>query len=163
MLGGICLTNTKSRDEASPLGEMIFAALKGTLVGIGTSALLSLILTAIALMTKDPDKLIGIFAYAALFISALACGISSVKSDSEQRLLTAILGSAGYVLIVWLLSLFFRADTAEPLPPVWMTVGYVGCIITAFLGALIAKPKRMRVRDGSNVSAQVRRQLTKRV
>ena len=157
------MTNTKSKDEASPIGGMLFSALKGALVGIGTSSLLALIFTAVALMTRDPDRLIGIFAYAVLFISSLAGGISSVKADSEQRLLSAFLGGTGYVLILWLLSLFFRADTAEPLPPILMASGYAGCIAAAFIGALIAKPRRMRIKDGSNVTAQVRRQLIKRV
>ncbi len=163
MLGGIYLTNPKTRDDSPSIGGMFFAPLRGMLIGIGITALLSLVFTVVALMTKDPDSLIGLFAYAALFVGSMTCGILSVKSDSEQRLFSGLIGGIGYVLVIWLLSLFFRADTAEAMSPVWMTVGYLGCILTAFIGALIAKPKRTNIKDGNNMAAQMRRQLTKRV
>ncbi len=163
MLGGIHLTNPKTRDDSPSLGGMFFAPLKGMLIGIGITALLCLVFTAVALMGKDPDRLIGFFAYAALFVGSMTCGILAVKSDTQQRLFSGIIGVVGYVLVIWLLSLFFRDDAAEVLPPVWMAAGYLGCILTAFIGALIAKPKRTHIKDGSSTAAQMRRRLNKRV
>ena len=157
------MTTPKTRDDSAPLGGMFFAPLKGMLFGIGVTSLLSLVFTLIALMGKDPDSLIGFFAYAALFAGSLICGILAVKSDPDQRLFSGLLGGIGYVLVIWLLSLFFRGDTPEALPPLWMAVGYLGCILTALIGALIARPKRAHIKDGSNTAAQMRRRLTKRL
>lgn len=164
MSGGVVLKNIKSNDESYTLGGLLLAALRGVLFGIGGAALLALIMTAAALMTKDPDKLIGILAYAALLAGALICGITALRADENHSIAASLIGGAGYVLILWLISLFFRGDTVSPVPSVWMAVGYAVCVLTALVGGLLARPRRMRVGEGKNSpAAQIRRQLGHRV
>ena len=163
MSGGVSLINTKPKDESAELKGMFFASLRGALIAVALTVLLAIIMTAVALMTKDPDNIIGIFAYATLVISSLLGGITSIKADTEQRLGASLLSGVGYVLVIWLLSLFFRADTLEPVSPLWATVGYIGCIALSLVGGIIARPKQTRIKDGkNNVTARLRRQLSKR-
>lgn len=163
MSGGVSLINTKPNDESAELKGMFLASLRGTLVAVGLTVLLAIIMTAVALMTKDPDSIIGIFAYAALVIASLLGGITSIKADTEQRLGASLLSGVGYVLIIWLLSLFFRADTLEPVSPLWAIIGYIGCIALSLVGGVIVRPKQTRIKEGkNNVTAKLRRQLGKR-
>ena len=164
MSGGVCLKNISSKDESYTLGGLLLAAFRGVLFGIGGAALLALVMTAVALMTKDPDKLVGILAYAALLIGAFVCGVTALRSDENHSIAAPLIGGAGYVLVLWLVSLFFRGDTVTPVPPIWMAVGYAVCVLISLVGGLIARPRRMRVGEGKNSpAAQIRRQLGRRV
>ncbi|MBQ8551552.1 MAG: TIGR04086 family membrane protein [Clostridia bacterium] len=151
------------RDESAGSAAFLGAALRGVLIGIGTAAVLTLILSAVALAQEDPDRFTGIFAYAALFIGALACGLASMKLDREHGMISPLIGGAGYVLVLWLVSLFFRADAVNAVSPLAMSLGYLGCIAAALAGGLIGRPKRVRIDTAKkNPTALVRKQLGRR-
>lgn len=157
------MLNTKPKDESAGVKELLFASLRGTLIGIAATLLSSLIMTAVALMTKDPEGLIGIFALASLVVGSLLGGITANKADTEQRLGSSLVSGGGYVIILWLVSLFFRADTPEPTSPLLAVVVYLGCIAVSLLGGIVARPKQTRIKEGkSNAAARLRRQLGKR-
>ena len=163
MSGGVSLINTKPKDESAGVKELLFASLRGTLIGIAATVLSSLIMTAVALMTKDPESVIGIFALVSLVIGSLLGGIIANKTDTEQRMGASLVSGGVYVIILWLLSLFFRADTPEPTSPLITVVGYIGCIAVSLIGGIIARPKQARIKEGkSNAAARLRRQLGKR-
>ncbi|MBQ8250187.1 MAG: TIGR04086 family membrane protein [Clostridia bacterium] len=157
------MINTKPKDEAAGLRELLFASLRGILIAVAATLLLSLILTAVALMTKDPKGLIGIFAYAVLIIASLLGGVTASKTDTEQRLGASLVSGGGYVLVMWLFSLFLRSDTSESASPLWTVIVYIGCIALSLVGSVVARPKRTRIKEGKNsVTARLRRQLGKR-
>ncbi len=163
MSGGVSLINTKQKDEAAGVKELLTASLRGTLASAALALLLTLVLTAVALMTKNPDSLIHVFAYAVLAITSLIGGITASKADSGQRLGASLIGGYGYVLVMWLLSLFFRSDTAGSVSPLLTVSVYIGCIALSLVGGIIAKPKQTRIKEGKNsVTARLRRQLGKR-
>ena len=163
MSGGIYLINTKPHGDSQSPGGMILTSLRGTLVGIGTAALLALILTAVSLFMRDPDKLLDIFAYASLVIGAFTCGIASASSGGENKLLSALVSGIVYSVLLWLISLFFRASTEEPLSAMWTLLGYIGCVLSALLGGFIVAPKKARIKDSGDVTAEIRHRLKKRM
>lgn len=150
------------RDESCGIGELLLASLKGTLLGIAVLIGLSLIMTAVSLGLGDPMSALNVLAYAALGIGAFACGMASFKWDSQQSLLTSVIGGAMYVLILWLISLFIPR-TGESMPAVWTAVAYAACVIVSLIGGLMAKPRRERFGEGRKSPAAVmRKQLGKR-
>lgn len=153
------MANTDHRDESHDIGALLLSGLKGTLIGVASVVVLALILTAAALAFPDPDSVVGAFAYAALGIGALACGIAAVRADAARSIVGAVIGGVGYVLILWLVSLFMR-DGAETMPPALTAVAYAVCVIASMLGGLIARGRRIRIGEGKNSpTALMRKQL----
>lgn len=151
------------RDESVGSAAFLGAAFRGMLCGIGTAVGLALILSAAALAQEDPDSVIVIFAYASLLLGALICGLASMRSDRGHGMLTPLVGGAGYVLVLWLVSLFFRANAENAVPPIGMALGYLGCLAVALAGGLIVRPRRGRVNPAKgNPTALVRKQLGRR-
>ncbi len=132
----------KSRDEQDDLGVTLISALKGLAAGIITALALSLIFTAVSLGMDDPEKLLGVFALVTLFVGAAAGGLAA--GIFERGRTAGILSGAGYVLVVWILSLFFR--NGGGLSPVFGAVGYVICVALSFLAGVITG------RGGSSVN-----------
>ncbi len=154
------MANTVKKDEPDSLAGLFGAVLRGVLFGIGSAIVLMLVLSAVALATKDPDSLIGWLAMAALLGGAFICGVVSVRSDSKRGLVAGIIGGAAYVLILWLISLFFRGEVADPMTPLGMALRYATCILAAFLGGLIGHGSAPRTREGKHSpTALARRQL----
>ncbi len=150
-------------NESFGSAAFIGAALRGMLIGIGTAAALALILSAVALAQEDPDSVIGMFAYASLFAGAFVCGLASMKSDCEHGMISPLVGGAGYVLVLWLISLFFRGNAENAVPPLGMALGYLGCLAVALAGGLIGRPRRGRIDSAKkNPTALVRKQLGRR-
>ena len=148
------------RDESFRGTDFLWASFRASLIGTFAAAVLALAFSAAALAVTDPDGLVGILGYAALFLGAVVSGIASVKLDSERRMLTSFVGGAGYVLILWLVSLFLRADAANPVTPPVMALMYAGCIAAATLGGLMGRGRKRRVGASKNNPTDiVRKQL----
>ncbi len=157
------MANTKKKDESAVVAELPRAALKGVLLGIALAALLMLVISALLLTATDPEPLIGWLSAATLLIGAFACGISSVRADSSRSALTGFVSGALYVLVMWLISLFFRGNESEPISSLGLAIGYAACVAASFVGGLLARgsnSKRMRPREGKHSpTALARRQL----
>ena len=152
------MSNNIKRDEPELAGGLFLAALKGLIVGIVITGILTLILSAVALKADDPSGLIGILAAAALCVGAIADGFAAAKACPQNAVVSGIAGGAAYVMLIWLLSLFLRGEDGYPL---WLTaVGYAVSLAFSLLGALIGRPKRQSAGEGRNSPvAKARRQL----
>lgn len=127
------MATNRSRDEQNQLGGMFGAALKGLFAGVVTIIALSLILTAAALGMDDPSRLLRVFALGSLFIGAAVCGIFAGMSFRDTAAAAGIVGGAAYVLLLWLISLFFRGNQSAAASPVWSAVCYAICIVLALM------------------------------
>ncbi len=153
--------NSKTGDSKSS-GGLPLGIVKGTLFGVLSAAVLAFIFTFAALMTEDPDKLLGGLAYTALFIGALVSGIVSPKSDVNPTFSSAMSGG-GYALVVWLASMPYRAGGEPGISPVISLLLYLGCIAVSAVGGLIFRrrsPKLASLRKSP--AAAVRKQLGRR-
>ncbi len=154
------MKSNTARDESRGGTEFLWAALRASLIGTFAAVLLALIFSAAALAMTDPDKLVGVFGYAALFWGAALTGIVSVKLDSGRSLLAALVGGVGYVLILWLISLFFRAAAENAVSPLIMALMYAGCIAVSMLGGLMGRGKKRKIGASKNNPTDiVRKQL----
>lgn len=151
------------RDESRGGTDFLWAALRASLIGAFAAMMLALAFSAAALAMTDPDKFVGIFGYAALFLGAVISGIVSVKLDSGRSLLTSLVGGAGYVLVLWLVSLFFRAAAENAVSPLAMALIYIGCIAVSMLGGLMGRGKKWKIGSSKNNPTDiVRKQLGRR-
>ncbi|MCI8387646.1 MAG: TIGR04086 family membrane protein [Clostridiales bacterium] len=158
------MANNLTRDEPDGLQSLLGAALRGLIAGIIVILILALILSAAALSMDDPASMLEIFAIAALFIGAVVCGFVSAKSYPDAAFIAGLLGGAFYVLFIWVISLFFRGDSGdvsrELVSPLWMALGYIGCIALSMLGGLLGRKRKQRIGDGNkSPAALARRQL----
>lgn len=152
--GGICLQN-RSRDEQETFGRLMSASLKGLLSAVGFSLGLSLVFTAILLRLEDPLRPIRIFAVAALLLGAAIGGI--VSSGCVNDPAAGAVCGAEYVMLIWLVSLFFRGSAKTPLSLLWISVGYAVCVVTAFLcGGLSIRWRSSGRREHSPTAARRR-------
>lgn len=158
-LGGILLADSIFKGDTKGNGNLPLGILKGSGIGVGVAVILALVFTAVALMTEDPDKLIGILAYAALFIGALAAGIAAPRQGIARALSSALSG-AGYALIIWLASIFFRGSGEATLPFYVALILYIACVGVSTLGGLIfGGTCRRSVSGKKNPAALIRKQL----
>lgn len=150
------------RDESFTIGTLLFASLKGALLGIAVLLGMSIIMTAVSLGFADPMSAVNVLSYMALGIGALVCGIAALKWDAEQSLLASVIGGAMYVLILWIVSLFVPRGEVS-MPAVWTAVAYAACVIVSLVGGLVARPRRERFGEGrKSPTAVMRKQLGKR-
>ncbi len=157
------MKSNTARDESRGGTDFLWAALRASLIGTFAAVLLALIFSAAALAMTDPDKLVGAFGYAALFLGAVISGIVSVKLDSGRGLLTSLVGGAGYVLILWLISLFFRAAAENAVSPLAMVLIYIGCAAVSVVGGFMGRGKKRKIGASKNNPTDiVRKQLGRR-
>ncbi len=140
---------------------MLFSALKGMVVGVLVTLVLSLIFTAIALAFDDPKSVVDLLSYAALAISALFVGIIAVKSDGEHRVTASLIGGIMYVILLFIISLFMSGEGVPS--PILRAVAWALSIGVCMLGGLMGKGRRVRVGEGKNSPTELaRRKLAKR-
>ena len=153
------MANIDHRDESRDIGALLAASLKGMLFGIAAALLLSLALTAAALAFADPNSVIGAFAYTALGIGAMICGLAAVRADLSHSLTAALIGGGGYVLVLWLVSLIMR-NGGETVPLLWTLIAYAACVIASLIGGLLSRGRRVHIGEGKkSPAALVRRRL----
>ena len=115
----------------------------GFFCGAVTLTVLLLIGASVALNTEDPDSLIGILAFAALYISAFVCGLITTRRREQSILLSGALGGAWLVLLLSLVSFFFKAPISDGRP--WGNEMLIRCsaVLASALGGYIGanRPK----------------------
>ena len=83
---------------------LIKKSLMGALVSIGIMLVLSLSLAGVAYKNADPDALVGLFSFAALYISAFVAGIASAKLAGRDGVVSGALGGLMLVAILFVIS-----------------------------------------------------------
>lgn len=141
-MSGTAYKNEKQNSSAVP-----WNVFKGSLIGVLSAVILALIFTAVALMTKDPDKFAGIFAYGALFIGAFISGVMTPK-DGINPIVACLLSGGGYSLILWLTSLSFRKDGTSELSPIISLLLYLGCVVVSVAAGFIFNTRRKSLPRG---------------
>ena len=134
---------------------MLISGLKGMAVGILLTLVLSLIFSIVALGFGDPRKVSDLLSYITLAMSALGVGITAVRSDSEHRLTSALLGGIMYVLLLFVISMFMSKEGAPS--PMLRTVVWALYIGVCILGAWVSKGNRTRGRMPKNSPAALAR------
>lgn len=154
------MVNTGKKDEPAEAAGMVRAVLKGILTGIGITAVLTLLLSAVITPAKDPDRLIGWMAVGALLSGAFACGLAGTRADRGHSPLTGLVSGLLYVLLLWLLSLPFREEAGAVLTTI---LRYAGCAAAALAGGFAGRGARRSVGGGKNSpTAAIRRQLRRK-
>ena len=162
MLGGILLFNSKHGDEKNKEKSGVFGIIRGSLIGVASAFLSALVFTLVALMNEDPEKLAYGLAYAALAIGALMAGVASEKEGINPAL-ASFLSGVGYVLIIWLASIPFRADGDPGISPVVSLLVYLGCAaVSAVFGLLFRRRPATLASMRRSPAAAVRKQLGNR-
>lgn len=142
------------------LGSMLMSGLKGMIFGVLLALVLSLVFTAISLAFGDPRAAADLLSYVVLGASSLCVGIVAVRSDSEHRLTSALIGGIMYVLLLFVISLFMSADGTSP---ILRTIVWMLSIGICLLGGVIGRGRRVRVGEGKNSpTALARRRLAAR-
>lgn len=158
------MANNIKKDEPDSLSGLFGAALRGLAAGLVCVIALALILSAAALALEDPMRLLEAFALAALFIGAFVDGFTAARALREGGIVVGLTGGALYVLVIWLVSLFFRGgENAAAVSPLWLALGYLGCVAIALLGCIAGRPRAKRVREGSKSPAALARRHLKSV
>ncbi|MBE6611903.1 MAG: TIGR04086 family membrane protein [Ruminococcaceae bacterium] len=157
------MANTNKKDEPAGLSGLAASVIRGTAAGIAAAVLSALTLSAAAMAAADPDSLIGWMAMAALMFGALISGIVSVRCDPGRSIGTGIVSGGAYVLILWLISLFFRGSAEHPPTPLMLAVWYALTLVCAVLGALMGRGRGRRIGEGKHSpTALARRQLRRK-
>lgn len=155
------MARVKQKDEQE-LALLPGAALRGLIAGIIASASLWLILTAVSLSMEDPLRLLTAFSLAALFVGALTAGIAAGCRDRGNAPFAGFIAGTLYVLLLWLISLFFRGGAGTgSASPLFTAIGYGVCIVLALAGGIVSRPKPMS-RSGKNPAASARRRASSR-
>lgn len=158
------MAKNRSRDEQTSAGGILGAALRGLIAGIAVIIVLSLILTAAALGMDDPSRLLRVFALGTLFVGAVVCGVFAGMSCRDGAAAAGLVGGAAYVLILWLISLFFRGNQSAAASPLWSAVGYAVCLVLSLMGGFAVRRRGYggSISQGKNPAAAARRRAVKR-
>ncbi len=157
------MNSNNMRNKSAEKNGFLWAACRGSIIGALTSFVAVLVLSGAALLMEDPKKLITAFAYGALLVGAFVGGFSSAKLDKDRSAVSAFMGGVGYVLLLWLVSLAFRANAMYPVTPIFMILAYIGCTAVSFIGGLAVRGKRGGVKfSRKNPTTLVRGQLGRR-
>ncbi|MBO7250976.1 MAG: TIGR04086 family membrane protein [Clostridia bacterium] len=102
----------KTEGSDNGLSGVLRHSLVGFFCGVATLTVFLLVGAAVASNTEDPDSLINIFAFSALYISALICGAITTKRCNQNILLSGALGGVWLVLSLSLISVFFKTTSS---------------------------------------------------
>ncbi len=134
------MANIRQADEPKP-GHLIGSALCGLAVGAAASAFLGVGLSAAAMLSEDPEILLGGLSAAVRLIGAVLCGFAAARQEPSAPHLAGLLGGAAYVLLYWVLALIFGGGRMGS--PVLWALGYALCPAGALLGSIPGR-KRMK-------------------
>lgn len=130
--------------------------------GIFAAFLSALLFTAVLLAGEDPVKLLGLFAYAALFAGAAVCGIVSAAYDRSRGPLNSLLGGVIYSLSMLAVSLAASGSLGGAVDVIRALFVYAACIAVSLLMGVVLRPKRKAVGAGhKNPAALARKRLGK--
>ncbi len=153
------MTHSNAKDESSALIGILIPALKGTAFAVGTMLLLAALFSGVSLAFGDPDKVLTLFAYAAFALSSLFCGMFSMVSDEQRRIIVPIISSALYVLVLVVLSLFVKAE--ESVPILWRVIAYAVCVLLSVFGGFIVSGRRKsKGKNTKNPAALMRKRVS---
>ena len=134
----------KNNREGSEAGTIYIV--KSSLLGAACSLLLMLVLafafSAISYSRDDPDALLGVLSFSALYISALMAGIISAKRTGKSALLSGALSGIMLVGALFLISLCFNDSYSSAYR--WSTGMLIRASVIALsvLGGFIGAHKR---------------------
>ena len=130
--------------------------LRGSGIGLIFAALLSFVFTAVALSMEDPNRFISPLSYGALFVGALAAGISAPRDGISRPIASAISGGV-YSVAIWLASIPFRQN-GDGAMPFWISaLLYLGCILVSVIGGSIFSGGRQKISRGKKSPAAMMR------
>lgn len=134
----------KKTGEGGDLGAL--SMLKSSFIGAACSIVvilvLALVFSAISYTRDDPDALLGVLSFAALYISALVAGIISAKRTKKSAICCGALSGMMLVGILFLVSLSFNDSYSSGYP--WGTgmVIRASVVLLASLGGFIGIHKK---------------------
>lgn len=128
----------RSVDGQSELPEIIKAAFKGVAFSIGAVILFAAIFTLTAYVMEDPMKFIGVFSLFTLFVGAFVGGMFSGKVGGVYA---ATLFVALYLVLLWVISLFFKGDGVTPM---FRIVVYLICLIISLMSAVLTSKRKSK-------------------
>ena len=126
--------------------NLFFCSLKGLGVSAALSLLISAITCMIGLSLDDPDKYTKIFAMASLFFAAFAGGFVSAKAKGSGTLLCGLCTGIMIIAIMTLASLGFALSVNIPLFCVCAPCVIAACILGANIGVGARSSKKKKKR-----------------
>ena len=118
---------------------------KNSILGAACSLILMLVLSLafcwISYTRDDPDSLLSVLSFAALYISALVAGIISAKRTGNRALASGALSGIMFVGILFLISLCFSDSYSSGYPWGSETAMRGSVILLSILGGLIGVHK----------------------
>lgn len=133
----------KSREGSN---ASAFPILKNSLIGaacsLGVMLVQALAFSALSYTRDDPDALLGVLSFAALYISALVAGIISAKRTGKGALCCGALSGIMLVGILFLVSLCFNDSYSSGYPWGAGMAIRASVVALAVLGGFIGIHKR---------------------
>ena len=126
--------------------NLFFCSLKGLGVSAALSLLISAITCMIGLSLDDPDKYTKIFAMASLFFAAFAGGFVSAKAKGSGTLLCGLCTGIMIIAVMTLASLGFALSVNIPLFCVCAPCVIAACILGANIGVGARSSKKKKKR-----------------
>lgn len=138
------------KNENLTMREILISGTKGFLLSVILAAVLLFGFAAIACMSEDPSVMIAPLGYTALYITAIAGGISASRFSGDMSLGTAICGgTSGIILLLILIFMTLIPTEAnpDPLSPLVTVIMYAAVPLTsAIFGYIFRKKPRTKVR-----------------
>lgn len=157
------MTNIRNGDKHGGAGSRIGALVRAVPSGMISAFLSALLFTAMLLVGEDPDRLLGLFAYMALYIGAAVCGIVSAVYDRSRGAVNGALGGSIYSIFMLVLSLVISGSMGGAVDFLKALPVYGGCILIAFLMGFMLRPRHARIGEGNkNPAAMARKRLGRR-
>jgi len=130
-----------------PLFEILISGAKGLAVGIISAAVLLFAFTAVAYGMEDPDSVISVFGYLALYLTAALAGISASRFSHRGDGLSALIGAVSGIMlliVILLVSLTPSEAAADPLSPGTVALMYAGIPALSALSGFLGRKRKSR-------------------
>ena len=141
--------------------KTVINAIKGCGIAAFTAAVLVLTLGFAAFSSRDPDKMLGVYAYAALYAGAVAGGFAAVRLNRSDGLACGGLTGAFYASVITLVSFFVEGGGLFFTVGIFLTL--VGAAAAAgFAGlpkAVSAEKRRLMLLEGRKLPKAADRNL----
>lgn len=156
------MANLRKQDGQTGTKSTAAALIRAVPSGIFAAFASALLFTAVLLAGEDPGKLLGLFAYVALFVGASVCGAVSAAYDRSRGTVNSALGGTLYSLVMLAVSFVVSGCTGSGVDLVKALLVYALCIAISLLMGIVLRPRRTVAGEGrNNPAALARKRLGK--
>ena len=134
------VSHSPENDNDNPLVQMLLSCIKSIALTAAVGAVLLFVLSYIAYSYYDPDALICIFGYSALYVIAAVCGFSASRfNKGENSLFCGLISGGLMTVIIFLISTALSGEGSLSFP--LSLAAHLGVILVSVIFGILGRKR----------------------